>query len=164
MKLRGRPQKLCMQTDRWEMPVEIIQALYNDLVLIYNALPSALLPPTAQKRVIPKALRAAATALPQASKLADLLFDAAEAALETTLPRLFFISLSLVSPPTVFTLVPRKTALLALLPRAILEVVGLPLFMAFMPFVPFMTFIGNAMAMLRRFLLLKKRPVNLEPK
>merc|ERR1712087_307193 len=44
----------------------------------------------------------------------------AEAFLETILPNLFFISLSLVSPDTVFSLLPRSTMARPSLPLAIL--------------------------------------------
>merc|ERR1719492_523885 len=83
------------------------------------------------------ALRAALQASAQA--LAPLLAYAflarTEAALETILPDLFLVSLALVMPPEVFTLLPRKTEALALLPLAMM----LTLF-AFMTFMPFMAF------------------------
>merc|ERR1719401_2016038 len=85
------------------------------------------------------------------------LFARAEAALDTILPRLFLMRLSLVRPVYVFTLVPLKTEALALLPLAI--TLTLFAFMTFMPFMAALAFIafmataffmGSAIAIKRR--------------
>merc|ERR1712151_893413 len=86
-----------------------IAALYNapsntnkerphirDLALAYKALPAAVFPPTGTKPVRPKALRAAFVASAHFFNglLAKFFLELADLALETTLPRLFFVSLS----------------------------------------------------------------------
>merc|ERR1719213_1046327 len=129
-----------------------VQALYRDLALAYKALPCADFPPTAWKPLMPSSLRALCTALFQRQMpLAYLFLDAADIALETTLPALFLVSLSLVRPPEVLALVPLKTEDLARLPLAMLLFfmaffMAFIVFIAFMAFIAFMTFIGRAMA------------------
>merc|ERR1719221_539148 len=78
---------------------------------------------------------------------------ASDAAFETILPALFFVSLSFVSPETVFTFVPENTADLARFPLAIFETrfafmtfMTFMAFMAFMAFIAFIAFIASAMA------------------
>ncbi|CAE8685255.1 unnamed protein product [Polarella glacialis] len=91
----------------------------------------------AAKPLMLKAVLAAWTALVQPPRfLAYLFLATALAALETTLPALFFVSFSLVRPPPVFTLVPRKTEDLARLPLAIVD-----FFMAFFFMTFFITFL-----------------------
>merc|ERR1712183_1212995 len=62
---------------------------------------------------------------------------AADLTLETTFPFLFFVSLSFVIPPTVFSFVPLKTDNFASFPRATFE-----LFFAFMAFIAFIAFMA----------------------
>merc|ERR1719324_2345837 len=69
----------------------------------------------------------------------NLRFPLADARFDTTLPRTFFISASFLRPPTVRSLVPRKTSALAMRPLAIFETR-----FAFIVFMPFMDFIGRA--------------------
>merc|ERR1719210_3035886 len=73
-------------------------------------------------QVRPSALRAALQASAHALILlpAYFLLLAADAALLTILPDLFFASLAFVMPPAVFSFDPRKTTILAYLPLAIL--------------------------------------------
>merc|ERR1719436_2005063 len=69
----------------------------------------------------------------------------AEARLETILPRLFFMSMSFVRPPTVFSLLPRSTSAFASLPLAILLArLAFITFTDFIAFIDFMVF-GRAM-------------------
>merc|ERR1719248_449921 len=69
--------------------------LYRERAFFSRAWPLADLPPTAWKPLMFKALRA---------------FCTAAVLLETRLPVLLLVSLSLVRPPTVFILRPEKTA------------------------------------------------------
>merc|ERR1719343_936511 len=89
--------------------------------------------------LMPSSFLAAMTALIQDSALLPLyaFFRDADAALETTLPRLFFMSWAAVKPPEVFSLVPLSTTDLRYLPLAILL-----FFMAFIPFIAFMAFMA----------------------
>merc|ERR1719408_885279 len=116
---------------------------YRDLALAYKALPCADFPPTAWKPLMPSSLRAVITALFQRPMpLAYFFLAAADAALDTILPALFFVSLSLVRPPEVLLLVPLKTEDFARLPLAIWL-----FFMAFfIAFKAFIAFIGRATA------------------
>merc|ERR1719360_18992 len=93
-----------------------------DFTLAYSALPCAVLPPTAQKPVTPRALRACLVASDHFfSGLEDQAFLLrADAPLATILPRLFFAKLVLVNPPTVLSLLPLSTAARANFPLAIL--------------------------------------------
>merc|ERR1719215_2031511 len=63
--------------------------------------------------------------------------EAADEALDTTLPFLFLVNLSFVSPPPVRSLVPLKTLDFARVPLATLLT-----FMAFIAFMPFITFVA----------------------
>merc|ERR1719476_186613 len=83
----GRPATLCARRSR-------LQALKIALAFAYSALPCAVLPPTPQKPLMPSSFLAAMTALIQDSALLPLyaFFREADAALETTLPCLFFMS------------------------------------------------------------------------
>merc|ERR1719263_709436 len=100
----------------------------------------------------PSSLRAVDTALDQATKWELLFLAAADAALDTTLPRLFLVSLSLVRPPLVFDLVPRNTEDLARLPLAICDFMAffMAFFMATFMATFFMERIGKAMATARQ--------------
>merc|ERR1740123_837976 len=85
------------------------------LTLAYKAFPSAVLPFTAQKPVMPSSLRASDSARPHFFKPLDsnTFLECADAALLTILPLLFFIKVSFVRPVTVFVFLPLKTAALA---------------------------------------------------
>merc|ERR1719396_123106 len=90
--------------------------------LAYNALPCALLPPTAQKPLMPSSLRAALQASHHFFKalLAKSFLALSERFLLTILPVLLFVRLALVKPLRVFSLLPLNTAALARLPLATL--------------------------------------------
>merc|ERR1719215_2125184 len=66
--------------------------------------------------------------------------EAADEALDTTLPFLFLVNLSFVSPPLVRSLVPLKTLDFARVPLATL--LTFMAFMAFIAFMPFITFVA----------------------
>merc|ERR1719493_425327 len=121
------------------------------LVLAYKAFPCAVFPPTAQKPLMPKALRACLqashhffNALP-----AQFFFARADAALLTIFPDLLLTRVALVKPPTVFTFLPLKTAALAAHPRA-MTLTFFTFFMAFAfiaaAFIAFMPFIAGLRA------------------
>merc|ERR1719323_1650649 len=111
------------------------------LAFPYTALPVAVLPFTAQKPVILSSLRACFTASIHLfnALFAQFFLPRADFDLLTILPVLLFVSVSLVRPPTVFCLLPRKTRAFASLPRAMV-LVRLT-FMAF--FIAFMDFLAN---------------------
>merc|ERR1719221_1637837 len=119
------------------------------LVLAYKAFPCAVFPPTAQKPLIPKALRACLHASHHFFNALDaqFFFARADAALLTIFPLLLLVRVAFVKPPTVFTFLPLKTATLASLPFAT-TLTFLTFFMAFVPFI-FMAFIAAFMAGLR---------------
>merc|ERR1719210_1950071 len=99
---------------------------------------------------MPSALRAAATALANLIMWWFLCLALIEAAFETTLPLLFLMRSSLVSPPLVLTLLPRNTENFAILPLATWDFFMATFFMDFFIatfLATFMTFfIGKAMA------------------
>merc|ERR1719221_1244845 len=105
------------------------------LVLAYKAFPCAVFPPTAQKPLIPKALRACLHASHHFFNALDaqFFFARADAALLTIFPLLLLVRVAFVKPPTVFTFLPLKTATLASLPFATM-LTFLTFFMAFMAF------------------------------
>merc|ERR1719401_545200 len=92
------------------------------LVLAYSALPSACFPLLATKPFRSRDLRAALmhSAQALAPEAWYLFFAAADAFFATIFPYLLRISLSLVRPVAVFSLLPRNTCDRANLPRAIL--------------------------------------------
>ena len=98
----------------------------------------------ATKPVTPNAFRACFTASAQAFRpfFTQSFLPWADAALDTTLPRLFRCSFSFVKPLAVFSFLPRKTLVLAPLPFAMtlfFMAVFMPFFIAFMPvFIAFM--------------------------
>merc|ERR1719330_1589294 len=94
------------------------------LAFAYTALPVAVLPCTAQKPVILSSLRACFTASIHLfnALFAQFFLPRADIDLLTILPVLFFVSVSLVRPPPVFCLLPRKTRTFASLPRAMVLV------------------------------------------
>merc|ERR1719401_93396 len=94
------------------------------LVLAYSALPSACFPLMATNPCKLRDLRAALmhSAHALAPEAWYLFFAAADAFFETIFPYLLRISLSLVRPVVVFSLLPRSTCDRARLPRAILLV------------------------------------------
>merc|ERR1712186_267420 len=111
------------------------------LVFAYRAFPCAVFPPTAQKPLMPNALRACLqashhffNALP-----AQFFFARADAALLTIFPDLLLTRVALVRPPTVFTFLPLKTAALAALPRA-MTLTFFTFFMAFFIAAAFIAF------------------------
>merc|ERR1719201_3170126 len=80
------------------------------------------------------------------------LWPFADALLETTLPRLFFMIISFVRPLCVFSLEPLKTRALAYLPFAILLTrFAFITFMAFAVFVAFIAVIRRAMVLSESF-------------
>merc|ERR1712027_271920 len=91
-----------------------------DLTLAYKAFPCAVLPPTAQKPLMPSCLRACRVASHHffSALDANLFLLPADRDLLTILPVLLLVRVALVSPPTVFAFLPEKTASLALLPFA----------------------------------------------
>merc|ERR1719167_1796845 len=101
---------------------DAVQLFKIDLTLAYNVFPRAVLPPTGQKPLICKVLRACLTASIHRfnGPLANCFFARADAALETILPDLLFVSSFLCKPPVVRSFVPWNTAALALEPFAIL--------------------------------------------
>merc|ERR1719323_939008 len=122
------------------------------LAFEYTALPVAVLPFTAQKPVILSSLRACFTASIHlfSAPFAQFFLPRADFDLLTILPVLFFVSVSLVRPPPVFCLLPRKTRAFASLPRAMVLVrltfmVFFIAFMAFMAFIAFIVFIAAFM-------------------
>merc|ERR1711972_1081490 len=97
-----------------------------------RAFPCALFPPTAQKPLMPNALRACLTASPHFFNAlpAKFFFARADAALLTIFPDLLLVKVALVRPPTVFAFLPLKTAALAALPFA-MTLTFFTFFMAF---------------------------------
>merc|ERR1711992_210152 len=91
-----------------------------DLTLAYRAFPCAVLPPTAQKPLMPSCLRACRVASHHflSALEANLFLPSAERDLLTILPLLLLVRVALVSPPTVFAFLPEKTASFARLPFA----------------------------------------------
>eukprot|EP00413_Alexandrium_margalefii_P029726 CAMPEP_0204572768 /NCGR_PEP_ID=MMETSP0661-20131031/39644_1 /ASSEMBLY_ACC=CAM_ASM_000606 /TAXON_ID=109239 /ORGANISM="Alexandrium margalefi, Strain AMGDE01CS-322" /LENGTH=105 /DNA_ID=CAMNT_0051581141 /DNA_START=225 /DNA_END=542 /DNA_ORIENTATION=+ len=86
------------------------------------------------------------TASIQPSTLAYFRFPLALARFETILPRLFRISPSLVTPPTVFSLRPRNTSTRANLPRATFDTrLAFMAFIALAGAAAFMESFGSAM-------------------
>merc|ERR1719410_2783936 len=121
------------------------------LTLAYNAFPCAVLPPTAQKPATFSAFRACLQASIHffSGLVAQAFFFAADCALLTILPVLFFVSLSLVMPLLVFSFPPRNTTARALLPLATLLtfiafLAFIGAFIAAFAFIAFMTFIAGA--------------------
>merc|ERR1719382_1069104 len=115
------------------------------LALAYKAFPCADFPPTAQKPLMPSALRACFTASPHFFKglLANAALARAEAALLTIFPDLLLTKVAFVKPPTVLAFLPLKTAGFAALPRAMMLTfftfmaffIEAAAFIAFMPFI-----------------------------
>merc|ERR1719461_526312 len=105
-----------------------------------KAFPCAVLPFTAQKPVILSCFRANFTASIHffSALVAKFFLLTADFALLTILPLLFLVSRSLVRPPPVFSLDPRKTTERAIFPRAIL------LFFTFIAFIAFIAFVAGA--------------------
>ena len=89
--------------------------------LVNKALPLADLPPTAQKPLMPKALRALVTAAFQPAMRLKAFFPAADFLADTMRPFLFFFKSDFFKPLAVLALVPLKTAALARLPFAITD-------------------------------------------
>merc|ERR1719469_1392991 len=111
------------------------------LTLACKAFPCADVPPTAQKPVMPSALRACCSATLHFfnALCANIRLPRAEAALLTILPDLLFIRVAFVRPPTVFAFLPLKTAALANLPLAMT--------LTFLTFIAFLAaFIAGFMA------------------
>merc|ERR1712187_678162 len=106
------------------------------------AFPCAVWPPIAQNPCTPSALRAAATALVHAPmELLKFFLARVDDALETILPFLFLVSLSLVKPLKVLTFEPEKTAALARFPFPITDLA----FISFMTFMALGAFIAAFM-------------------
>merc|ERR1719317_37036 len=82
----------------------------RDLALVYSAWPCFVFPPTTANPLTPNAFRAAATALIQ-----GLFLEAAEFALDTNLPDLFFTKSFFFKPPLVCDNLPWATRLRTLL-------------------------------------------------
>merc|ERR1719384_2194659 len=116
------------------------------LAFAYTALPVAVLPFTAQKPATLSSLRACFTASIHffSALFAQFFLARADFDLLTILPVLFFVSVSLVRPPTVFCLLPRKTRAFASLPRAmvLVHLTFMAFFIAFMAFMAFIAFIS----------------------
>merc|ERR1719225_650913 len=112
------------------------------LAFAYTALPVAVLPFTAQKPATLSSLRACFTASIHlfSALFAQFFLPRADFDLLTILPVLFFVSVSLVRPPLVFCLLPRKTRAFASLPRAmvLVRLTFMAFFIAFMDFIAFM--------------------------
>merc|ERR1719336_2313151 len=133
------------------------------LAFAYTALPVAVLPFTAQKPATLSSLRACFTASIHlfSALFAQFFLPQADLDLLTILPVLFFVSVSMVRPPLVFCLLPRKTRAFASLPRAmvLVRLAFMAFFIAFMAFMlafiafmatfmpgVFMAFMASAMA------------------
>merc|ERR1712187_317480 len=103
------------------------------LALAYKAFPCADFPPTAQKPLMPNALRACLHASPHffSALVANAFLARMDAALLTIFPLLLLVREFFVKPPTVFTFLPLKTAALASFPFA-MALTFLTFFMAFM--------------------------------
>merc|ERR1712004_703035 len=121
-----------------------------DLTLAYKAFPCAVLPPTAQKPLMPSSMRAFLVASHHffSALCANRFLLPAERALLTILPDLLLVKVALVNPPTVFAFLPENTASLARLPFAMtltfLTFIAFIAFGAFMAFIPAF-FIATAM-------------------
>merc|ERR1719330_1641173 len=113
-----------------------------DLIFAYSAFPCAVLPPTAQKPVMPSSFRACLRPSANFFKglVAKLFLESADTAFDTTLPRLFLVNWFFLSPPPVFSLLPLKTSDLLNLPVAIL--LTFIAFIAFVASIAFITFIA----------------------
>merc|ERR1712151_794633 len=114
----------------------------SDLALAYSNFPFAVLPPTAQKPLMPSSLRAFLHASIHrfAALLTNLFLAAADDFLLTILPVLLFIRVAFVRPLVVFSFLPRKTEAFARLPLAILLTFMAFFFMAFIAFIAFIPF------------------------
>merc|ERR1740129_1195031 len=137
----------------------LLPLLEQRLGLGVERLPCAVLPPMATKPLRFRALRADLTASHQALRalLPQFFLARAEAFFDTILPFLFLVRLSLVMPLWVFTLEPRKTTALAILPLAMMLTLFafiafmafIVVFFAFIAFIAFMAatfFMGSAIA------------------
>merc|ERR1719245_2554373 len=112
--------------------------------------PCSVLPFTAQKPDMFRALRAPITQSTHPSMFLKSLFPAAFFLFETTFPRLLRIRDSCVRPPLVFSLRPRRTSDLAIRPEATLDtrfafIVLAFIGLAFVGLEPTDFFIGSAM-------------------
>merc|ERR1719336_2873519 len=108
------------------------------LAFAYTALPVAVLPFTAQKPPTLSSLRACFTASIHlfSALFVQFFLPRADFDLLTILPVLFFVSVSLVRPPLVFCLLPRKTRAFANFPRAmvLMRLAFMAVFIAFTDF------------------------------